>query len=137
MKRLVLGAALVLALAACGGGGGSSDAAQVKQAWSSFFSTKGSVDEHVALLQNGPKFRSAIQGFLSNPLASGAKSTVDSVTLQGPNKAKVVYDVSVGGVSLGKQTGYAYKVGDKWKVGSASLCQLISLSGSTPPACTS
>lgn len=137
MKRLVLIGACALLLAACGGGGKSDDAAQVKQAWASFFSTHGSVADHVALLQNGPKFKSVIQGFLGNPLASGAKATVSSVTLQGANKAKVVYSVSIAGVSLGDQTGYAYKVGDKWKVGSASLCQLISLSGSTPPVCKS
>src|SRR5262249_10905794 len=116
---------------------GSSDVAQVKQAWASFFSTKGSVADHVALLQNGPKFKSVIEGFLGNPLASGAKATVSSVTLQGQDTAKGVYSVPIAGVWLGKQTGYAYKVGGKWKVGSASLCKLIALGGSPPSVCTS
>ena len=77
-ERLVLIGACALLLAACGGGGGSSDVTQVKQAWAAFFSTKGSVADHVALLQNGPKFKSVILGFLGNPLASGAKATVSS-----------------------------------------------------------
>jgi len=137
MKRLVLVGACAVLLAACGGGGGNADAAQVKQAWASFFSTKGSVAQHVALLQNGPKFKSVIQGFLSNPLAKGATAKVASVTLQRQNKAKVVYSVSIAGVSLGDQTGYAYKEGGKWKVGSASLCKLIALGGSPPSVCKS
>ena len=136
MKRVALLFAVVLLLAACGGGG-NADAAQVKQAWSSFFSTKGTVAAHVALLQNGPKFRSVIQGFLTDPRASGAKATVTSVTLEGANKAKVVYTVQIAGFPIPHQVGYAYKVNGKWKVGDASLCALISLGGSTPPVCKS
>lgn len=136
MKRLALLGVSVLILAACGGGGGGSSAAdQAKAAYTSFFTTKSSLAAHVALLQNGPQFKSVIQGFLANPLASGVSATVSKVTLQGADKAKVVYSVKIAGASLGNQTGYAVLQGGKWKVADATLCKLVSLAGSTPSAC--
>ena len=62
---------------------------------------------------------------------------VSSVTLQGANKAKVVYTVKLGGAGLPKQTGTAVLQNGTWKVGDASLCKLVSLQGSTPSACKS
>jgi hypothetical protein len=64
-------------------------------------------------------------------------ATVSSVTLQGPNKARVVYVVKFGGASLPKQTGVAVRENGTWKVGDASLCKLIALGGTTPSACKS
>jgi hypothetical protein len=128
----------VLALAACGGGGNkSSDTAQIKSAYEKFFSGKTSLSDRVALLQNGAKFRSVVQGFASNPLAKNVSASVSSVTLEGSNKAKVVYTVKLAGSSLPKQTGTAVRENGTWKVGDASLCKLISLQGSTPSACKS
>jgi hypothetical protein len=133
MKRVALLIGVVLLLAACGGG--NSEADQVKQAWTEFFSTKTSVAAHVALLQNGERFKSVIASFLGNPLASSAKATVSNVKLEGANKAKVIYSISIAGTSLGSQTGYAYKEHGKWLVGYAGLCKLVALGGSTPAAC--
>ena len=124
----------VLLLAACGGGG-NSETDQVKQAWTSFFSTKTSVTAHVALLQDGPRFKSVIADYLGNPLASGLNAKVKSVTLEGSNKAKVVYSIAIGNTSLGEQTGYAYKQNGEWLVGYAGLCKLAALGGPTPAAC--
>jgi len=78
MKRAVLLLGVVLLLAACGGGG-NSDADQVKQAWTSFFSTKTSVAAHVALLQDGSRFRSVIAGFLGNQLAKSVKEKLSVI----------------------------------------------------------
>jgi len=64
-------------------------------------------------------------------------ATVSSVKLQGANDAKVVYTVKLGGVTLPKQTGNAVRENGTWKVGDASLCKLVSLQGTTPPACKS
>ncbi len=140
MKRLSFLLVGVLALAACGGSGkststGPSDEAQIKSAYATFFSSKTSVPDKVALLENGPKFKSVIKGFASNPLATNVSATVSSVTLQGANDAKVVYVVKVGGSSLPKQTGTAVRENGTWKVGDASLCKLVALGGTTPPAC--
>jgi hypothetical protein len=146
MRRLALVVAAGLVLAGCGGSHmGSSpttnstaaDQAQIKSAYAKFFSGRTSVSDRVALLQNGPRFRSVIQGFASNPLAKNVSATVSSVTLQGANNAKVVYTVKVAGAGLPKQTGTAVRENGTWKVGDASLCKLVSLQGTTPAACKS
>ena len=142
VKRLALMVVVGLALAGCGGGSHPSTTnstaaaqAQIKSAYEKFFSGKTSVSDRVALLQNGPRFKSVIQGFASNPLAKNVKVTISSVKLQGADKAKVVYAVKLGSAGLPKQTGTAVRQNGTWKVGYASLCKLVSLGGSTPSAC--
>ena len=133
MKRLVLLGACTLVLAACGGGNPAID--QIKAAYTGFFTSKGSLAAHVALVQDGAKFESVIQSFLSNPLANGVSATVSGVTLQGANKAKVTYTVKIAIGSLKDQTGYAVLEDGKWKVADETLCGLVSLAGTPPPAC--
>lgn len=136
MKRVAVLTAAVLFLAACGGGGNPA-IDQIKAAYTGFFTTKTSVAAHVALVQDGAKFQSVIQSFLSNPMAGGVTATVSSVTLQGANKAKVVYTVKIAIGSLKDQTGYAVLEGGKWKIADATLCGLVSLARTAPPACKS
>lgn len=144
MRRLAPVLAVVLALAACGGsshpaseGGPINDTAQIRKAYEKFFSGQTSVSDRVALLQNGSTFEGVIRGFASLPLAKNVSATVSSVTLQGANSAKVVYTVKLGSAGLPKQTGTAVRQNGVWKVGSAGLCKLVSLQGSTPSACKS
>ena len=137
MRRLAFVLVAVLCLAACGGSNHQSRLTQDKitSAYEKFFSSDTSVPDKVALLQNGPKFKAVVASFASNPAAKKVSATVSSVTLQGADKAKVVYVVKFSGTSLGKQTGTAVRENGQWKVGSASLCNLIALGGSTPSAC--
>ena len=148
MGRLAFVLLAVLALAACGGSKKSAtppetgpSPAFTKQTitnnWEQFFSSKTNVAGKVRLMQNGERFKPVIKLFASNPLASNVSATVSSVTLQGANKAKVVYVVKFGGASLPEQTGTAVREGGTWKVGDASLCKLIALGGTTPSACKS
>jgi hypothetical protein len=138
VRRLAFVLVAVLALAACGGGGGgSSDQDQIKSAYEQFFSGKTSVDDRVALLQNGERYRPLVASFAANPLAKNASATVSSVQLQGPDKAKVVYVVKLGGTALPQQTGTAVKENGAWKIQATSLCKLVALSGSTPAVCKS
>jgi hypothetical protein len=143
VARLALVFVAVLALAACGGSSksktssGPSAEAQIRSAYVKFFSSKTPTSERVALLQNGSQFKPVVTAFANNPLAQNVSATVSSVTLQGANKAKVVYQVKFAGSSLPKQTGTAVRENGTWKVGDASLCKLIALSGSTPSACKS
>ena len=141
-----------LALAACGGSSkkpGSTatasssianpgvEKAQIRSAYEKFFSGKTSLQDRVALLQNGSKFKPVIKAFASNPLAKNVSATVSSVRLQGHDKATVVYTVKLAGAGLPKLTGTAVRENGTWKVGDASLCRLVSLGGSTPSACKS
>jgi len=138
VRRLALLLVVAVGLAACGGSSNHQDRLtqdKIKSAYEKFFSKDTSVPDKVALLQNGPKFQSVVQGFANNPAARRVSMTVSSVTLQGADKAKVVYVVKLAGASLGKQTGTAVRQNGRWKVGYASLCNLIALGGSTPSAC--
>jgi hypothetical protein len=139
VRRLAPLLIAVLALAACGGSGNksSNDEAQIKSAYEAFFSSKSSLADRVAVLQDGSRFKSVIQQFASNPLASNTSATVSKVTLHGTNNATVVYLVKFGGSSLPQQTGTAVRQKGKWKVGFAGLCKLVGLSGTTPSACKS
>jgi hypothetical protein len=140
VKGLALALVVGIALAGCGGSSHSSGAsaqAQIKSAYARFFAPKTSLSDRVALLQNGPKFRSVIEGFASNPLAKQVTVTVSSVTLQGANNAKVVYQVKFAGTALPTQTGTAVRENGVWKLGDASLCRLVALGGSTPSGCKS
>jgi hypothetical protein len=144
VRRLASMLLAALALAGCGASMHTSTSgdtvpaeAQIKSAYEKFFSSNTSLPGRVALLQNGPQFKSVIQSFASNPFAKNLSATVSSVTLEPGNKAKVVYKVNLSGASLGKQTGFAVLQNGTWKVGYASLCKLIALGGTTPPACNS
>ena len=145
MRRLAFVFVAMLALAACGSGhkkvsGGPhrpSAQEQIKANYVRFFASKTPLDVRVRLLQNGQQFKPVIQAFADNPLAKNVSATVSSVTLQGQNKAKVVYQVKFAGTSLPKQTGTAVRQNGTWKVGFASLCKLVGLGGSTPSACKS
>ena len=140
VRRLALVLVVGLSLAACGGSshpntGGPDPQTQIKAAYTKFFAPGTSLSDRVALLQNGSRFKSVVKAFASNPLAKQASATVSSVTLQGANKAKVVYSVKLGSAALGTQNGTAVRQNGTWKVGYASLCKLVSLAGSTPSAC--
>lgn len=145
VRRLSIVLVLVIALTACGSGHKKSSSgptgptaqAQIKSAYVKFFAGKTSLPDRVALLQNGSQFRTVIQAFANNPLAKNVSATVSSVTLEGANKAKVVYVVKFAGTSLPPQTGTAVRQDGTWKVGFASLCKLVSLGGTTPSACKS
>jgi hypothetical protein len=137
MKRVAVLIGVVLLLAACGGGGGKSDADQIKQNWTTFFDAKTPLSQKVALLQDGARFKSAITGLASNPLASGLNAKVSNVTLEGAGKAKVIFSIYLGkNAVLSDKVGYAYKHNGKWLVGYAGLCKLMLLQPDiTPAAC--
>lgn len=151
MRRLALAYVLVLALAACGSSkkttvsthvgtktvNPAAEKAEIKSAYEKFFAGSTSLSDRVALLQNGSQFKSVVQELANNPLAKNVSAKVSSVTLQGANRAKVVYVVTFGGAALPEQTGSAVRENGKWKVGDASLCRLIALGGTTPSACKS
>jgi len=144
VRRLALVLVAALALAGCGGSSGTTTTdttaaarAQIKSAYVKFFSGKTPVSDRVAVLQNGSRFKGLVTSFANNPLAKNVNVTVSSVTLEGGDNAKVVYTVKLGGAGIPKQTGTAVRENGTWKVGSASLCKLVALQGSTPSACKS
>ncbi len=144
MRRLALVLVAGLALAGCGGSSQPSTTnstanaqAQIRRAYEQFFAASTPLADRVAVLQDGSRFKKVVASFASNPLAKNVHVTVSSVGVQDGGKAKVVYTVKFGNTSLGKQQGTAVLQNGTWKVGFASLCKLVALSGSTPSACKS
>ena len=151
---------LVLALVAgCGGSsGGDSDAAapspspspsvdtaaaaqaEVKTNWEAFFKGGGKVDDHIALLEDGEKFRAELTASAKDPANAELAANVTDVKVNGTTAA-VTYDLlgKGGVVLLGGSMGEASDVGGTWKVSKKTYCQLVSLQdASVPhPGCTS
>jgi len=114
--------------------------AQIKANWEAFFSPKTPASKKISLLQNGQAFASVISAQNSSSLASSASSTVNSVSIESPTQAKVVYTVSLGGTpALKDQPGVAVYSGGVWKVGDQSFCALLTMenSGKAPTVCAS
>jgi hypothetical protein len=142
LRKLVVVSAAVLALVigtvGLGGGGGStpSPIAQIKQNWTAFFNGSTPVSKKVQLLENGQRFAPLLQAQASSPLASQAQAIVTKITMQGPNRAQVVYTISVAGSpALKNQTGTAVRVGGVWRISDHSFCALLTLEGAAPPMC--
>ena len=124
-----------------GTGSTAEAAAQIKANWEKFFESSTPLAERVKLLQNGAALESAIKAFSSLPLASGLGAKVTNVTVDSATKATVTYDItSSGGTALlSGQKGTAVYQDGTWKVGTASLCGLLTLipGGTVPAACNS
>jgi hypothetical protein len=112
--------------------------AQIIANWEKFFTPGTSVDERVALLQDGSALRAAIEQSATNPLQQQASAKVTQVTFTSPTEATVTYDVYLNGtVALPNSQGMAVLEGGTWKVAQQSFCSLISLGVSGPiPGCS-
>jgi hypothetical protein len=116
----------------------SSATAEITTNWEKFFNSSTPNSQRTALLQNGTEFASAISSLIH--LVSGLGATVTNVTVNSATSATVTYNLTASGSSLLKgQTGTAVYEDGVWKVGDATLCDLIKLvpGGSAPAACSS
>jgi hypothetical protein len=146
----------VVVLAGCGGssGGtaappaspspsvdsGAADKTAITAAWQAFFTTaSGPVDSHIALLEDGTKFRAELAASQKDPTNAYLKAKVTDVQVSGTTAA-VTYDLLTKGdvVLLGGSTGEAVKVGETWLVSKKTYCALVSLQDSTVahPGCS-
>ena len=115
-------------------------AAEITANWEKFFDSSTPVAEKVTLLQNGKVLQPAIKALVALPLASNLGAKVTAVTVTSPTKAAVTYNITSSGSSLlSGQKGTAVYQDGTWKVGTASLCDLLKLvpGGSVPAACSS
>jgi hypothetical protein len=154
MRRGLVVLALSLTVAGCGGSSGpgsgasspapspsptvADDAAakaEITTAWEAFFKGgSGTPDDHLALLEDGEKFRTEITASQKDPANAALTAHVTNVTVTDPTAA-VTYDLlGKGGVALlGGALGEAVKVGTSWKVSKKTYCTLISLQDPTAP----
>lgn len=128
---------LMLLAAACGGGhasAGPSAATQIQNTWTAFFSSKTTVAQKVALLQDGSKFATFIAAEVKNPLAAGLSASVSKVAVHG-STATVTWSVQVGTQKLSPGPGQAVLVAGKWLISEATFCNLAQLEGKPPAGC--
>lgn len=105
--------------------------------WETFFAPTSSIDDRLALLEDGESLRAALEQRAQDPLMGQATATVLAVELTGDGHATVTYNVLLGGtVALPNAQGTAVLQDGVWKVGAASFCALITLGATAPiPGC--
>lgn len=143
VRALLIGAAVVAALASCSSGGGQSSAqatAQITTVWQGFFSGHGSPDQVQGM---NAQLR---QAYSKSKLPAGLSAHVKSVQLLSSSDcgtngvpapcAEVTYDLVAGSTPLlSNSKGYATRVGGNWLVSKTTFCGLEALgNGNTPPA---
>jgi hypothetical protein len=146
-RRCITVLAVGLAIAGCGGSGGgtaaapspsptvdtvAADKAAITQAWEGFFGGGGTADSHMALLEDGSKFKAELTAFVKDPVNADLSAKVTDVQINGATAA-VTYDLAGKGgvVLLGGSVGEAVKVGASWLVSKKTYCQLVLLQDST------
>jgi hypothetical protein len=120
-------------------GTGPADAATtaaVKNAYAKFFSPNTPENVSLGLLQDGPKFKAAIDQQASGSMAASASVQVSSVSLISPKTAKVSFTIYLNKQPMLKnQPGYAVNTNGTWQVAAYTFCGLLTLEGSAPAAC--
>jgi hypothetical protein len=130
------GSAPATGTAATGGPADAATTAAVKNAYAKFFSPKTPENVSLGLLQNGPKFKAAIDQQASGSMAASASVKVSSVSLISPKTAKVSFTIYLNKQPMLKnQPGYAVNTNGTWQVAEYTFCGLLTLEGSAPAAC--
>jgi ABC-type glycerol-3-phosphate transport system substrate-binding protein len=158
-RRLVL-ATLVVALIAAGCGGddddGGDDAGsttteesttttvnkeaaveEITQNVQALFNAALPIEERVAYLEDGEALRQVVEQTyqILGEQASTASAQVDNVTVNDDGTATVEFQVLLAGTPVLPTTGTAVLVDGKWLVSKATVCDLITLAGTTPEEC--
>ena len=160
-RRLVLATVVVaLLVAGCGGDddddGGGGDAGtttteesttttideaaateEITQNWVAFFNNQLPLDERVTYLEDGEQLQPLVeqQAQILGEQASQATAQVDNVTLNDDGTANVEFQSLRRGQRGLPPPGTAVLVDDTWLVSKTTLCDLITLAGTTPPEC--
>ena len=103
------------------------DTAAITAAWESFFNATGTVDGHVALLEDGAAFKDELAAVAASPQSKGLTARVVKVVVTG-DRAAVTYNLLKDGTALlTAAEGVAVKDGGTWKVSKLTYCQLARL----------
>jgi hypothetical protein len=135
MKWAALVGASVLLLAACGESSATDPTDQITAAYRSFFPRKGSLDAHVALVQNGMRLRPLIKTYLHGGPSRDAWVSVTKVTMQGTERAEVIFTLHSHSFVAPTLVGGAVLQGGTWKLTKAAICQAYFGDSYSPAAC--
>lgn len=119
--------------------GGAAATAAVTSDWEAFFNKATPLGQKSQYLQNGAQMSSVIQQFSSNPLTGEVTAKVTAVKFTSPTQATVTYDIDgpAGTPLLSGSTGTAVLQNGTWVVSDASLCGLLTLTGTSVAGCSS
>jgi hypothetical protein len=110
---------------------GAAAVAVIKANWQEVFNGKLSIPRRLDLLQNGQEFASFVHSQDQTSLGAlvlQASATVNSVQLQAPGQASVVFTIYLSGKVLEKGLhGMSVYTGGTWKVATTSFCSLLRL----------
>lgn len=102
-----------------------------------FFAANTSLSERESLLQNGSQFAKVMQSDLAQLNSQKPSVSITNITFPNKTTAKIIYNVQLNGQTVLKnQTGESLDINNKWVVSDSTLCQLLSLGGNAPSACT-
>ncbi|WP_236239638.1 hypothetical protein [Streptomyces sp. CC228A] len=103
---------------------------EIEENWQTFFAPETSVDDKVAVLENGEQLRPVLLGFAANPQARDTSVEITDIAFVSDTRAEVTYDLRVGEQTpLPDARGTAVYQDDVWKVSQQTLCALVKLSG--------
>jgi ABC-type glycerol-3-phosphate transport system substrate-binding protein len=158
-RRLVLATLVVALLAAgCGGDDNKGDDAsskttekatttttinkqaaeqEIKTNVESLFNAALPIADRVKYLEDGEELRPVVEQTyqILGPQASAASAKVNKVVVNDDGTADVTFDVLLNGVPVVPTTGTAVLKDGKWLVSKATVCDLITLAGTTPDEC--
>src|SRR5829696_7328686 len=158
-RRLVLATVVVaLLVAGCGGDddGGGDDAGtttteesttttideqaaieEITANVEAVFNPQLSIDERVSYLEDGQELKALVeqQYQILGPQATQASAQVEEVTVNDDGTADVTFQILLAGTPVVPTTGTAVLQDGKWLVSKATVCDLISLAGTTPEEC--
>jgi hypothetical protein len=111
--------------------------AAIVASWEKFINKSSTVPERLALLESADVLTEAINLAAKNPVLGQADSKVKDVIFTAKDRARVIYDVIIGGsVALPDSEGIAVLVGTDWKVSKSTFCALAALAvGGSVPGC--
>jgi hypothetical protein len=106
--------------------------AEITTTWETFFKAGGTVDQHIALLQNGEAFRAELTASAKDPANKDLAAKVLKVGVN-VDTALVTYNLlgKAGAVLLGGALGEAVRADGHWLVSKKTYCQLIGLQAPT------
>jgi len=102
-----------------------------------FFAANTSLKERENLLQNGSKFAQPMEAEFSQLDQEKPSVTINKVTFINNTTATVNYTVKLNNQPVLKdQNGQALYIDNTWKLSDSTLCNLLSMGGSTPSICS-
>lgn len=115
----------------------AADVTEIKTAFMTFFSSKTSVADSVAAIQDGAAFKDTLEQQSKTDVAQSTSATVSKVVANSANSAAVMYTIlQAGSPLLPNANGFAVREDGRWKVAGATFCGLLALQGARPPVCS-